>query len=153
MRPAVSADRSNLAGAGEQLPTGKQPEVDAHVTTRPALAEYDDGTRRGADVITDVEPTGGRAIHHFMEATGIAIPAPAVVAGMKAITYSTYGNPDVLELGDQPMPKVGPGMVLIKVKTAAVNPVDFSTPDMRTTPWLLAHCHAGKCPWTVTTSR
>ena len=60
-----------------------------------------------------------------MEATGIAIPAPAVVAGMKAITYSTYGNPDVLEYSEQPMPKVGPGMVLIKVKTAAVNPVDW----------------------------
>ncbi|MEV7571496.1 NADP-dependent oxidoreductase [Pseudarthrobacter sp. NPDC089323] len=44
---------------------------------------------------------------------------------MKAITYSTYGNPDVLELTDQPMPKVGPGMVLVKVKTAAVNPVDW----------------------------
>lgn len=44
---------------------------------------------------------------------------------MKAITYSKYGNPDVLELTDQPMPKVGPGMVLIKVKSAAVNPVDW----------------------------
>ena len=44
---------------------------------------------------------------------------------MKAITYSTYGNPDVLEYSEQPMPKVGPGMVLIKVKTAAVNPVDW----------------------------
>ncbi|WP_459793893.1 NADP-dependent oxidoreductase [Arthrobacter sp. AD-310] len=44
---------------------------------------------------------------------------------MKAITYSSYGNPDVLEFGDQPMPKVGPGMVLVKVKAAAVNPVDW----------------------------
>ncbi|MEV7638195.1 NADP-dependent oxidoreductase [Pseudarthrobacter enclensis] len=44
---------------------------------------------------------------------------------MKAITYSEYGNPDVLEYGDQPMPKVGPGMVLVKVKAAAVNPVDW----------------------------
>lgn len=44
---------------------------------------------------------------------------------MKAITYNAYGNPDVLEFGDQPMPKVGPGMVLVKVKAAAVNPVDW----------------------------
>jgi len=44
---------------------------------------------------------------------------------MKAITYSEYGNPDVLEYGEQPMPKVGPGMVLVKVKAAAVNPVDW----------------------------
>ncbi|CAM3312346.1 Zinc-type alcohol dehydrogenase-like protein [Arthrobacter ulcerisalmonis] len=44
---------------------------------------------------------------------------------MKAITYSSYGNPDVLEYGDQPLPKVGPGMVLVKVKAASVNPVDW----------------------------
>ncbi|HEX9227892.1 MAG TPA: alcohol dehydrogenase catalytic domain-containing protein, partial [Arthrobacter sp.] len=44
---------------------------------------------------------------------------------MKAITYTAYGNPDVLELTEQPMPKVGPGMVLVKVKAAAVNPVDW----------------------------
>ncbi|MFJ4208857.1 NADP-dependent oxidoreductase [Paenarthrobacter sp. NPDC089675] len=44
---------------------------------------------------------------------------------MKAITYSTYGNPDVLELTEQPKPKVGPGMVLVKVKAASVNPVDW----------------------------
>ncbi|MGP0222492.1 NADP-dependent oxidoreductase [Paenarthrobacter sp. NCHU4564] len=44
---------------------------------------------------------------------------------MKAITYNGYGNPDVLELTEQPMPKVGPGMVLVKVKAAAVNPVDW----------------------------
>lgn len=44
---------------------------------------------------------------------------------MKAITYSEYGTPDVLELTDQPMPKVGPGMILVKVKAASVNPVDW----------------------------
>jgi len=44
---------------------------------------------------------------------------------MKAITYSAYGNPDVLELTDQPMPKVGPGMVLVKIKATSVNPVDW----------------------------
>ncbi|MGN7149583.1 NADP-dependent oxidoreductase [Arthrobacter sp. SAFR-179] len=44
---------------------------------------------------------------------------------MKAITYSEYGTPDVLELTDVPLPKVGPGMVLVKVKAAAVNPVDW----------------------------
>ncbi len=44
---------------------------------------------------------------------------------MKAMTYSEYGSPDVLELTDQPMPKVGPGMVLVKVNAASVNPVDW----------------------------
>ncbi|MBB5640736.1 NADPH:quinone reductase-like Zn-dependent oxidoreductase [Cryobacterium roopkundense] len=41
------------------------------------------------------------------------------------MTYNEYGSPDVLELTEQPVPKVGPGMVLIRVKAAAVNPVDW----------------------------
>lgn len=44
---------------------------------------------------------------------------------MKAITYQRYGSPEVLELTDQPMPKVGPGVVLVKVKATSVNPVDW----------------------------
>ncbi|MGH3740366.1 MAG: NADP-dependent oxidoreductase [Micromonosporaceae bacterium] len=44
---------------------------------------------------------------------------------MRAIAYSRYGGPDVLELADLPMPKVGPDSVLIRVKAAAVNPVDW----------------------------
>src|SRR5687768_7436112 len=64
-------------------------------------------------------------MRHFPPGSGIAMLGHAVVEGMKAITYNSYGNPDVLEYGDQPMPKVGPGMVLVKVKAAAVNPVDW----------------------------
>jgi NADPH:quinone reductase-like Zn-dependent oxidoreductase len=44
---------------------------------------------------------------------------------MKAVTYSEYGSPDVLELTEQPMPKVAPGMVLVRVRAASVNPVDW----------------------------
>ena len=44
---------------------------------------------------------------------------------MKAVSYRTYGGPEVLEYGDLPEPKVGPDAVLIKVKAAAVNPVDW----------------------------
>ncbi|ORT60047.1 NADP-dependent oxidoreductase [Streptomyces sp. CB03238] len=43
---------------------------------------------------------------------------------MKAISYSRYGGPEVLEFGDRPDPKVGPDKVLVKVRAAAVNPVD-----------------------------
>ncbi|MEU8547344.1 NADP-dependent oxidoreductase [Streptomyces roseoverticillatus] len=44
---------------------------------------------------------------------------------MKAISYQTYGGPEVLEFGERPNPKVGPDSVLVKVKAAAVNPVDW----------------------------
>ena len=44
---------------------------------------------------------------------------------MRALTYSEYGDPSVLELTDAPTPKVGPGTVLIRVERAAVNPVDW----------------------------
>lgn len=44
---------------------------------------------------------------------------------MKAVFYSKYGDPGVLEYGDQPEPKVGPDTVLVEVKAASVNPVDW----------------------------
>ncbi|WP_434588210.1 NADP-dependent oxidoreductase [Streptomyces sp. A5-4] len=44
---------------------------------------------------------------------------------MKAISYSRYGGSDVLEYGERPDPKVGPDSVLVKVRAAAVNPVDW----------------------------
>lgn len=44
---------------------------------------------------------------------------------MKAISYSSYGPADVLEYGERPDPKVGPDSVLVKVRAAAVNPVDW----------------------------
>ena len=44
---------------------------------------------------------------------------------MRAITYRQYGTPDTLELTDVPDPRVGPGEVLIRVRSASVNPVDW----------------------------
>ncbi|WP_371481449.1 NADP-dependent oxidoreductase [Kitasatospora sp. NBC_00315] len=44
---------------------------------------------------------------------------------MKAITYRTYGGPDVLVYGDVPEPKLGADAVLVKVRAASVNPVDW----------------------------
>ena len=44
---------------------------------------------------------------------------------MKAISYNAYGAADVLEYGERPDPKVGPDSVLVKVRAAAVNPVDW----------------------------
>ncbi|SES23693.1 NADPH:quinone reductase [Pedococcus cremeus] len=44
---------------------------------------------------------------------------------MRAITYDQYGDPDNLTLSDVPGPKVGPAEVLIRVRSASVNPVDW----------------------------
>jgi NADPH:quinone reductase-like Zn-dependent oxidoreductase len=44
---------------------------------------------------------------------------------MKAIITNSYGGPEVLEYTDQPDPKVAPDAVLVRVKTAGVNPVDW----------------------------
>lgn len=44
---------------------------------------------------------------------------------MKAMTYAQYGGTEVLEETQQPTPKVSPGAVLIRVKAAGVNPVDW----------------------------
>ncbi|MGW7241995.1 NADP-dependent oxidoreductase [Streptomyces sp. NPDC054804] len=44
---------------------------------------------------------------------------------MKGISYSRYGGPGVLEYGEVKDPKVGPDTVLVKVRAAAVNPVDW----------------------------
>lgn len=47
------------------------------------------------------------------------------LAVMRAMTYSQYGDDDVLELRDVPVPKVGPGQILVRVTRASVNPVDW----------------------------
>lgn len=44
---------------------------------------------------------------------------------MKAVFYSQYGEPGVLEYGEQPDPKLGPDTVLVEVKASSVNPVDW----------------------------
>ena len=44
---------------------------------------------------------------------------------MRAIAYSRFGGPDVLELVDLPDPKVGPDSVLVRVRATSVNPVDW----------------------------
>ncbi|MCX5195149.1 NADP-dependent oxidoreductase [Streptomyces sp. NBC_00249] len=44
---------------------------------------------------------------------------------MRAMAYETYGGTEVLAETRLPLPKVAPGEVLVKVRCASVNPVDW----------------------------
>ena len=54
---------------------------------------------------------------------------------MKAILYHKYGSPDVLELKDVETPAPGDDEVLIKVRAASVNPLDWHF--LRGTPYFV----------------
>jgi len=43
----------------------------------------------------------------------------------KAWMYNEYGSTEVLQFGDFPVPKPGPGQLLLQVRAAALNPADF----------------------------
>jgi NADPH:quinone reductase-like Zn-dependent oxidoreductase len=57
--------------------------------------------------------------------TGTPHRPAGLATGMRAIAYSRYGGPDVLELVDLPTPKVGADAVLVRVRATSVNPVDW----------------------------
>jgi NADPH:quinone reductase-like Zn-dependent oxidoreductase len=44
---------------------------------------------------------------------------------MFALTFAEYGPSSVLEVAEVPEPHAGPGQIRIKVRTAAVNPIDW----------------------------
>ncbi|WP_139346729.1 alcohol dehydrogenase catalytic domain-containing protein [Sinomonas mesophila] len=48
---------------------------------------------------------------------------------MNAAYYTGFGGPEVLRFGEQPVPKVPPGWVLVRVMAAGVNPVDWKLMD------------------------
>ncbi len=53
---------------------------------------------------------------------------------MKAITFSTYGGPEVLALAELPQPTPGEGQVLVKVHATSLNAADWRL--MRADPFL-----------------
>jgi NADPH:quinone reductase-like Zn-dependent oxidoreductase len=60
--------------------------------------------------------------------TGAALaqtPAPTVAARMKAIVYHNYGSPDVLRLEEVDKPVPNENQVLVRVRAASVNPLDW----------------------------
>src|SRR5947208_13147284 len=46
---------------------------------------------------------------------------------MKAIQYTRFGGPEVLELVDLPDPHPGPGQIRVAVRAVGVNPIDWKT--------------------------
>ena len=44
---------------------------------------------------------------------------------MKAIQFSRFGGPEVLELVELPDPHPGPGQIRVAVRAAAINPIDW----------------------------
>ena len=43
---------------------------------------------------------------------------------MKAIRVHQFGPPEVMQLEELPIPRPGPGQILVSVRAAGVNPVD-----------------------------
>ena len=70
--------------------------------------------------------------------TSACEPPPAVADGterMKAVVYRCYGSPDVLEYADVEKPTPEDNEVLVKVRAASVNPLDWHY--MRGSPYLM----------------
>jgi NADPH:quinone reductase-like Zn-dependent oxidoreductase len=44
---------------------------------------------------------------------------------MRALQFTEYGGPEVLNWGDAPEPHAGPGQIRIAVRAASVNPIDW----------------------------
>ena len=62
-------------------------------------------------------------------------PPPAGVALMKGIVYRCYGSPDVLRYEDIAKPTAADNEVLVKVRAASVNPLDWH--HLEGTPYLV----------------
>ncbi len=70
--------------------------------------------------------------------TGAALaqtPSPSAAPLMKAIVYRNYGSPDVLRLEEIERPVPNDNQVLVKVRAASVNPLDWHY--MEGTPYIV----------------
>jgi NADPH:quinone reductase-like Zn-dependent oxidoreductase len=53
---------------------------------------------------------------------------------MKAVVIHRYGGPDVMVLEERPEPEVGPEDLLIEVRAASLNPIDFKLRERKVWP-------------------
>jgi len=78
------------------------------------------------------------ALAAVMSYTAPCADAPPIAAGtetMKAIRARCYGSPDVLTYEDVEKPTPGPDEILVRVRAAGVNPLDYHY--MRGAPYIL----------------
>ncbi len=90
------------------------------------------------NAIVAILGVAGLALAGTLSYTSECTPAPVVDASadtMKAVVSRCYGGPDVLEYLDVEKPQPGPKDVIVRVKAAAVNPLDYHY--MRGSPYLM----------------
>ena len=58
---------------------------------------------------------------------GPVAPRHGTVGGVRAITYTQTGDPDVLTLVDRPLAEPGPGEVRVRIHRSGVNPTDWKS--------------------------
>jgi NADPH:quinone reductase-like Zn-dependent oxidoreductase len=75
-------------------------------------------------------------------------PALGAVPLMKAVVYDTFGSPDVLRIADIPRPVPDDDQILVRVRAASVNPLDWHF--MEGTPYLARLISFGALRPTVT---
>ncbi|GIJ51936.1 NADPH:quinone reductase [Virgisporangium aliadipatigenens] len=58
---------------------------------------------------------------------------------MRAVVVTAYGPPETFTVGEVPVPRPGPGQLLIRVAAAAINPADLLLPAGGGTPLAFPH--------------
>ena len=44
---------------------------------------------------------------------------------MKAVYYEEFGGPEVLQVGERPMPQTAADEILVQIAAAGVNPIEY----------------------------
>jgi NADPH:quinone reductase-like Zn-dependent oxidoreductase len=83
----------------------------------------------------------GAAAIAFTGAALAQTPGPSAPQQMKAVVYRSYGSPDVLRLEEIAKPVPNDNQLLIKVRAASVNPLDWHY--MRGEPYLVRIVQTG----------